>query len=105
LYYSIVHSGARNQLKRLLQQLTGKEYIGTDGAVVEYFRNFCDGEDVAQTLTIAPVKYCPNPEQIGKVLTLYGVKPVALKGFEADKTNTDVSMLELTLIADDYEYR
>lgn len=98
--YSLVSS------RKLAQMTLTKAFDPVvDGAVVDYYRNFCDGEDVAQTVTIAPVKYCPNPEQIGKVLTLYGVKPVALKGFEADKTNTDVSMLELTIIADDYEYR
>jgi hypothetical protein len=75
-----------------------------DKAIVDWYLNFCDGVTEAKTISVTPVRYCPEPEPRGSALTFYGVKPSGLKGFEADKKSNDVSTLELTCIVDSWEY-
>ena len=75
-----------------------------DAPLVVWFKNFCQEGALQHTVVIAPVKYCPDLVLYGPTLTLYGAKPIGLKGFEIDKKSQDVSMLELRLIADEWEY-
>jgi hypothetical protein len=75
-----------------------------DGAIIQWYKDFCQDNGLQHTVVIAPIRYCPQIELIGPQLTLYGAKPIGLKGFEADKKSQDVSMLELRLIADDWAY-
>jgi hypothetical protein len=75
-----------------------------DAAITQWYKEFCQDEGLQYTIVIAPIKYCPNMELLGPTLTLYGAKPIGLKGFEGDKKSQDVSMLELRVIADDWTY-
>jgi hypothetical protein len=75
-----------------------------DKPIIDWHRNYCDGVNASETVSITPVRYCPKPEPIGAALILYGVKPVGLKGFEVDKKSNDIVMLTLAIIADDYTY-
>jgi len=74
-----------------------------DAPLIKWFKDFCQ-EGMQHTVVIAPVKYCPTLTVYGPELTLYGAKPIGLKGFEADKKSQDVSMLELRIIADEWTY-
>jgi hypothetical protein len=75
-----------------------------DKPIVDWYLKFCDGMSEPKTISVTPVRYCPEPEPRGAALTLYGVKPSGLKGFEADKKSNDVSTLELTFIVDTWGY-
>jgi hypothetical protein len=75
-----------------------------DAPILDWWRTYCDGTTKSETMSIVPIKYCPKVETIGKGFTLYGCRPVELNGPEADKKSADAAMLEIVLIADDWEY-
>lgn len=75
-----------------------------DKAVIDWFRTYCMGRDLEETISVTPVAYCPNPEPLGPSLILYGVRPISVKFAEADKQSNDVVTLELGIAADDYSY-
>lgn len=75
-----------------------------DKEVIDWFRTYCMGRDLEETVSVTPVSYCPNPEPLGPALVLYGVRPISIKFAEADKQSNDVTMLELSIAADDYSY-
>jgi hypothetical protein len=91
---------------RKLKPITlGKEFDpAKDAAIVSWWRSYVEGQTQSETISITPVRYAPDPQPIGASITVYGVKPTSLKGFEADKKSNDASMLTLGLIADDWEY-
>jgi hypothetical protein len=76
-----------------------------DKQTIDWYKNYCAGTDQELTISVVPVKYCPEPEPIGPSLILYGCKPVSLKFGEADKTSNDVSMIEISFAVDLYEYQ
>jgi len=76
-----------------------------DKTIITYWKSYCFGRDtVEKTVSIVPVRYCPDPEPLGPTLILYGFKPLFLKGFEVDKKSGDVNTLALGFIADDWKY-
>lgn len=75
-----------------------------DKPIVDFWRNYCNGNKEIITISITPVTYCPEVEPIGPSLIIYKAQPINLKGFEVDKTKNDISMLKLTFIGDDWEY-
>ncbi|BAZ39410.1 hypothetical protein NIES4101_53630 [Calothrix sp. NIES-4101] len=75
-----------------------------DKVIVDWWLNYCDGNDEPITISVTPVTYCPEVEPLGPSLIIYGVKPTALEGFEVDKTSNDISMLKLTFIGDTWSY-
>lgn len=91
--------------RKLAEMTLTKAFDPTaDKPIVDWYRNYCEGTSEPETISVTPVRYCPNPEPIGAALILYGVKPVNLKGFEVDKKSNDVVPLSLSVIADDYKY-
>ena len=76
-----------------------------DRAIVDFYRSYCQGQERDITMSVTPVKYCPDSEPIGAGVTLYGVQIVSFKGFEVDKKSNDPSMISLTVIAEDYTYQ
>jgi|GEM_PF-2934128 hypothetical protein len=74
-----------------------------DKPIIDFWRNYCDGNDEGITISITPVTYCPEVEPIGPSVIVYGCKPTSLEGFEVDKKSNDVSMLKLSFIGDDWE--
>jgi hypothetical protein len=75
-----------------------------DKPIIDFWRNYCDGNKEIITASITPVTYCPEVEPIGPSVIIYGVRPTLLEGFEVDKKSNDISMLKLTFIGDDWEY-
>ncbi len=75
-----------------------------DKVIVDWYKNYCPGQGLEETISITPVRYCPNPEPIGPSVILYGVKPTNLKFAEVDKKSNDVSVLTLGIAADEYQY-
>jgi hypothetical protein len=75
-----------------------------DKVLVDWYRTYCAGVKTDETISVTPVRYCPNPEPLGSSLILYGVKPISLKGFEVDKKSNDISILTMGIAADDYAY-
>lgn len=76
-----------------------------DKPIVDFWLNFCDGNEESQTISITPVTYCPEVEAIGPTVIVYGVKPISLEGFEVDKKSNDVAMLKLSFLGDTWEYQ
>jgi hypothetical protein len=72
--------------------------------LVTWWQTYCDGFTDGEIVTVTPVKYCPNIEPSGPTLNLFNVRPVALSGFEVDKTSQAVNELSLRFIADDWKY-
>lgn len=56
------------------------------------------------TMSITPVSCGSNPVRLGPSLILTDVQLTAMKGFEVDRSSSEVSELELSIIADDYSY-
>lgn len=75
-----------------------------DAPIIAWWNAWCQGKGEDLTISITPVIYCPDPTPIGKVITLYDVKPKALKFGEVDKKSQDVSMIELVLTASRFTY-
>jgi hypothetical protein len=75
-----------------------------DKFIIDWWQNYCEGTNQEETVTVTPIVYCPRVEPIGASLIIYGVKPIGLEGFEADKKSNDVSMLKLTICADSFTY-
>jgi hypothetical protein len=75
-----------------------------DKAIIDWWQNYQEGVTKSETVSVTPVKYSPKPEPFGPTVTIYGVRPKMLKGFEADKKSNDASTLELQLICDDWTY-
>lgn len=75
-----------------------------DKVIVDWWLNYCDGNEEDITISVTPVTYCPEVEPLGPTMIVYGVKPTALEGFEVDKTSNDISMLKLTFIGDTWNY-
>lgn len=76
----------------------------SDKAIVDWFKTWCDGSSDPITVSVTPVRYCPDPEPIGPALSLFGCRPTKLEGFEADKKSSDVSEITLSFTVDDYAY-
>jgi len=99
-----------------IYKLVGRRQIGdmtmtkafdpvNDKPIVDFWKGYCESrESVAKTVSIVPVRYCPDPEPVGATLILYGFKPISLKGFEVDKKSGDINPLALGFIADDWKY-
>jgi hypothetical protein len=76
-----------------------------DEVIVQYWKNFRhDPAETQETVTVQSIRYGPQPEPIGKALVLYGVVPIGLSGFEADKSSQDISKLILTIRAEEWDY-
>ena len=77
-----------------------------DKAIISYWKNWCEGETEKTTASIVPVRYCPTAEPLpgAPKLTLFGVFPISLQGWDVDKKSSDVSMLTLVVSAEDWSY-
>jgi len=47
------------------------------------------------TVSVQPVQYLPDPQNLGTPVVLFGFRPTQFKGWEADKTSQDTSLLTL----------
>jgi hypothetical protein len=77
-----------------------------DKAIVSYWKNWCEGRTEKTTASIVPIRYCPTPEPLpgAPKLTLYGVFPISLQGWNVDKKSSNVSILTLVVSAEDWSY-
>lgn len=73
-----------------------------DTAIVEWWRTWCSASGEELTITVQPVQYCPNPLPKGPPFTLMGCKPTSLSVASADKTSSNISMIEMSFSVDDY---
>lgn len=76
-----------------------------DATILTYWQNYCQARGVDKTISVTPVKYCPEPEPLGATFILYGVKPIRLEVATADKKSGDVETLVLSFIYDSWRYQ
>ncbi|HEY9835421.1 MAG TPA: phage tail protein [Vampirovibrionales bacterium] len=73
-----------------------------DKAIIEWWRKWCSANGEEVTITVQPVRYCPDPINHGTATTMLGCKPTSLKYGNVDKKSANISMLELVFAVDDY---
>lgn len=72
--------------------------------IIDWWKNYCDGVTDGEIVTITPVKYCPNVEPNGPTLSLFGVRPTAMSGFDVDKAAQTANELSIRFVAEDWKY-
>jgi hypothetical protein len=74
-----------------------------DKALIEWWKRWCSANGEEVTITVQPVRYCPNAIPYGATTTMLGCKPSSLKYGNVDKTSANIAMIELIFCVDDYE--
>ena len=74
-----------------------------DAPIIEWWRAWCSANGEEVTITIQPVRYCPEPTKYGPATTLFGCKPASLKYVNVDKKSSNIAMIELSFTVDDYK--
>jgi hypothetical protein len=81
--------------------LTKPYDVVADKVLMQWWDNWCEGEQAPTRVTIQPVFYCNDqPEIEGEPFVLEGCRPTRFKPPEGDKKSSDVSMIELDLTVD-----
>lgn len=73
-----------------------------DAPIIDWWQKWCSANGEEISITIQPVRYCPEPENYGSATTLFGCKPASLKYVNVDKKSANISMIELSFTVDDY---
>ena len=72
--------------------------------LVDWWKTYCGGETKGETVSVQAVKYCPEPEPVGKTFLLYNVRPTKLSGIDVNKTSQEVNKLSIGIIADTWDF-
>jgi hypothetical protein len=75
-----------------------------DKNIVDWWRAWCNSTGEELTVSVQPVRYCPEPTPYGEPIILLGCKPAGLSIGKVDKKSNNVSTLELKLSVDDYTF-
>lgn len=74
-----------------------------DKALIAWWKRWCSANGEEVTITMQPVRYCPDAIPYGSATTMLGCKPSSLKFGNVDKKSANISMIELIFSVDDYE--
>lgn len=71
--------------------------------ILEWSRNFCRNSS-SEILSVIPLKPCESLEVYPDTLRILGVRPTRVRAFQAEKTSSDRSNLEISITARDFTY-